>query len=131
MQIQYLNPDYLRAAINLPQQKILIIMGFFLILAVAGFIVHYLAEKRKLPRFYKRFIRWIGDFLIYLPLLIILILSIPLAGFSVANYFLVISLLIWLIWFIFLVYYRIVKVSKLWFRYHQLERKEKYQKNAK
>ena len=128
--IQYFNPDHLREGINLPLAYVYIGLGVFVLMIAGGFVLQLFISKRTLPKFYKRFVRWIGDFLIYIPLIFILFLGIYLAGFTVYNYFFVFAFVIWLIWFVFLVYYRIVKVSGLWYKYREQKRKEKYKKNA-
>jgi len=128
--IQIFNPTYLREGISLPPTYLYIVLGILGLMIIIGFFMPSFFSKKVLPRFYKRYMKWIGDFLIYIPVVFAFLLAVYLAGFPVANYFFVFTFVIWLIWFVFLVYYRIVNVSKLWYKYHEQKRKEKYKKNG-
>jgi len=131
MQIStFFSVAYLNESINLTRQNAIIALIVFALFVVFGIALQIFIGKRKAPHFYKRFIKWIGDSLLYIPLILVFLLSIYLAGFQVKKLFFLIILIIWLIWFLFLVYYRIAKVSKLWYKYRELKRKEKYQENG-
>lgn len=122
---------YLNESINLTTKNAIIALVVLALFVVCGIALQLFIDKKKAPHFYKRLIKWIGDFLLYIPLIIVFLLAVYLAGFQVKKLFFLIILAIWLIWFLFLVYYRIAKVSALWYKYREFKRKEKYQNNGK
>ena len=121
---------YLNESINLTSRNAIIALIALALIAICGIVLQLFIEKRKTPRFYRRFVKWIGDFLLYIPLTLVFLLAIYFTGFQVKRLFFLIILVIWLIWFLFLLYYRIARVSALWYKYREFKRREKYQKNG-
>ncbi|MCX6809532.1 MAG: hypothetical protein NTZ65_02180 [Candidatus Berkelbacteria bacterium] len=108
----------------------LLVLG---ILIITGIFLYWFSERKKTARFYKKFIKKVGDALIYIPaLLTLLVLAqyLEVDGMGLKIYF-ILPLMIWLIWIIFLIYYRIVVIPKLWDEYFKRKQTEKYLKNGK
>jgi len=107
-------------------------ISIFVALIIAGLILNiYLSRTRK-PRFKKRFLYYLDNFLIYIPLAFILQLVIRKAGIEPFNTRLTAVILgaIWLIWFGFLLYYLLVIMPKFSRLYVEEKRREKYFKDG-
>ena len=103
------------------------------ILIISGIFLYWYVERKKTARFYKKFIKKMGDALIYIPaLLTLLVLAqyLEVDGMGLRIYF-VLPLVIWLIWIFFLIYYRVVVIPKLWDEYYKRKQTEKYLTNGK
>lgn len=101
---------------------------FFALSMVASIVLHIATDKKKMPKFQKRFIRKISDFLLYIPTLFQFILLAIYAGiksFSLPIYLFILGV-IWLIWFFFLIYYRLVILREFWKLYLKQQEEEKY-----
>jgi Na+/glutamate symporter len=98
------------------------------LISVAGIVMQVICDRRSYPKFYKRYLKRIGNFLIYIPIALILVEAARLLGLEGLNRRIVFVGLvaIWLIWLIYLIYYRLVYVNRLWGEYHALKRKEQY-----
>jgi hypothetical protein len=107
-----------------------IILAIFL---VFGGTLQIVNQRKIYPRFYKKFIKRIGDFFIYIPFILILLILARLGGVTVLSMriYLVAILFIWLIWFFYLVYYRLVIIPAMWSKYKHRKREESYRKNGK
>lgn len=119
--------EYLTTPIERPD----IIWPYFAIilaLIVASIVCFIVADKKKLPKFQKRFIRKVGDFLLYIPILFSVVVLAVYAMIDSINLPIVIAILglIWLIWLVFLIYYRIVVVREFWKLYYKQKKEEKY-----
>jgi len=110
---------------------IVYVVVFTLVIATGLFIQFYFGRK-VLPKFRKKFYKRLGDFLVYVPLVYLLLISVRRAGLEGLNkrIFVVILALIWLIWLGFLLYYRIAVVPKFQRLYLKRQREEKYIKNG-
>lgn len=99
-----------------------------LILVVASIVCFVTADKKKIPKFQKRFIRKVGDFLLYIPILFSVVVLAVYAMVNSINLPIYIAILglIWLIWLVFLIYYRIVVISEFWKLYYKQKKEEKY-----
>lgn len=102
-----------------------ILISVFAAIVIAGLIMQIIVEKRKYPKFYKRYLKRIGDWLIYMPLLIVFLLLARLfdIGGVDSRIYLAAALAIWLIWFLYLLYYRIVVVRRFWKLYREYKGK--------
>ena len=98
------------------------------LITIAGIVLQIIADRRPYPKFYKKYLKRIGDFLIYIPIALIFFEAARLLGLEALSRRIIIVaiVIIWLIWFIYLIYYRLVYVKRLWGEYHALKRKEKY-----
>ena len=124
----YLNsPQTVQFKLALP---IIIILG---LVATLGIVLKFIVEKRHDPRYYKRYLSRIGDFLFYIPFFLIFASFIRIAGVENINrrIFPVVLCVIWLIWFAYLIYYRLVYVAKMSLFQKELKRKEKYLNGGK
>lgn len=108
-------------------------IAIFAALTIAGIVLAIYLEKTKQPRFIKRFLYHLDNFLLYLPLLLILQLFIRRIGIQPFNNRLTAVVLgvIWLIWFLFLIYYLIVVMPKFSRLYDEEKRREKYFNGSK
>lgn len=109
------------------------ILAILFALIIAGFILQFASNRNQAPRFYKKFTSHIMAFLLYMPVLLIFLVLIRVAGIEGAQNLVwsAFILAIWLIWFLFLIYYRIVVVAQMWRKYHEVKKEEKYFKNDK
>jgi len=101
---------------------------FFIVLIIISILIHIVVDKRKIPKFQKRFVRKVADFLLYIPLFYLLICLSVYAGVQSLALPLYVLLLgvIWLIWLIFLIYYRLVVIREFWKLYFNKQKEEKY-----
>jgi hypothetical protein len=98
------------------------------VLIAISVILHAVADRIKIPRFQKRFLRKIADFLFYIPILfqfILLAMYTGVKSLSLPIYILLLGL-IWLIWLCFLIYYRLVILKEFWQLYLKQKQEEKY-----
>jgi len=102
--------------------------AIFIVSIIASLVLYIAVEKKKIPKFQKRFIRKIADFLLYMPILFLIIVSSVYAKINSIGLpiYVVILGVIWLIWLIFLIYYRLVIVSEFWKLYFKQKKDEKY-----
>lgn len=109
-----------------------IYISIFAVLIIAGLILSIYLSRTKKPRFKKRFLYLIDNFLIYIPLAFILQLLIRKVGIEPFNTRLTAVILggIWLIWFGFLLYYLLVVMPKFSRLYIEEKRREKYFKDG-
>jgi hypothetical protein len=124
---------YLIRTTTAPIKYSLVIVIILFLFIIAGFTSQLFIEKKSAPRFYKDFLRRIGDVLIYMPLLLIFLVGgryLGIEGLSRPLY-LEICVAAWLIWILFLVYYRVVILPKYWMKYNKVKQEEKYLKYAK
>lgn len=100
----------------------------FIVLIIASLVLYITVEKKKIPKFQKRFIRKVGDFLLYMPMLFLMIVLAVYAKVNSINLPIYVAILgvIWLIWLIFLIYYRLVIVREFWRLYFKQKKEEKY-----
>ena len=110
-------------------------LAFIIILAALIFFgagLQIYNFKKTYPRFYKRFIKRLADFFLYMPFLLIMLILARLGGLSALSirFYLVLFLAIWLIWFLFLVYYRLVIIPAMWLKYEHRKREESYVKHG-
>lgn len=114
------------------QYSLAIVIKLFLFI-VAGFVFQLFIEKKSAPRFYKDFLRRVGDVLIYMPLLLIVLVGGRYLGIESLSrpLYLEICVAVWLIWILFLLYYRVAILPKYWREYGKVKQEEKYLKYAK
>ena len=116
-----------------PIKYSLVIVIILFSLIVVGFISQFFVEKKSAPRFYKDFLKRIGDVLIYIPLLLIFLVGgryLGIEGLSRPIY-LEVCIAVWLIWILFLLYCQIAILPKYWRKYNKVKQEEKYLKYAK
>lgn len=102
------------------------------VLVIAGFVLGVYLSRTKQPRFKKRFLYHIDNFLIYIPIALLIHLLTRKAGIEPFNTRLIAVILggIWLIWLGFLLYYLLVIMPKFSRLYVEEKRREKYIKDG-
>jgi len=107
-------------------------LTILLVCIALGFLTQFLTERKTAPKFYKKFLGSVANFLIYPPVILIFLVFAKIGGVAgVENtIWVAITLALWLIYFLYLIYYRLVVVAKLWRKYQEVKREEKYFKNG-
>ena len=120
--------DYLTESPEAELRYAILITVVLGLIGAAGIVFQTISNRPYYPRFYKKYLKRIGDFLFYVPLLLILFVIIRILGLDSLNLRIipVVIIIIWLIWLGYLVYYRIAIVSRRWAEYRALKRREKY-----
>jgi len=108
-------------------------LAILAVFIIGGLVIQIISARKKYPKFYKKFLKRLGDFFIYLPTLSIFFILARLSGISGLNkrVYLVSVILIWLIWFCLMIYYRLAVVSKMWLQYKTYKEEERYYQNVK
>ena len=114
-----------------PSTEIRYVWEIYLVLVallVTGLVMQFINDRRIMPKFYRRYLHFISNSLIWFPVVLILLLFLRKAGLEPLNqrFYPVAALGIWLIYVGFLIYYRLVKVKKMWFKYREQKEQKKY-----
>lgn len=113
-------------------QDSLIVIIILAAAIVFGAVLQYISVKKSYPRFYKRFLKRVGDLFLYIPFILVILILSRLGGLTAlsSRLYLVVFIVIWLIWFCFLVYYRLVIIPAMWLKYEHRKREESYIKHG-